>query len=117
MSDPRHQYIDYVQNVLGVKNLVLEPEQAGEASAVAQAKPLIVRVENLSTYTAEENDLLSKMLVALKLDVSQYDVVELHRDAHGSAQIYLDMFDANPQPVSGSVNSQSVATFSARTLW
>ncbi len=116
MSDPRHQYIDYVQNVLGVKNLVLEPEQTGELSAVVQVKPLIVRIENLSTYTAEENDLLSKMLAALKLDVSQYDVVELHRDAHGPAQLYLDMFDANPQPASGSINSQSVTTFSARTL-
>lgn len=108
-QDPRSAYIDYVQNVLGVKAIMRE---AGDAEASAVRPALWVRVQNLSTYSEAEKDLLSKMLAALKLGPSLYFVVETgsREDQALSSELVLEFADERIE-VSG-----KVLTYSPRTL-
>lgn len=107
-QDPRSLYIDYVQNVLGVKNIMRE---AGDAQGLVH-RPLVVRVQDLSTYSEAEKDLLSKMLAALKLDSSVYIVVESggEEEKSFSSDLILDFADERTEA------SGRVLTYSPRTL-
>ncbi|MBY0453045.1 MAG: hypothetical protein K2P92_08420 [Bdellovibrionaceae bacterium] len=107
-QDPRSTYIDYVQNVLGVKAIMRD---AGDTPNLIQ-KPLVVRVQGLSSYTEAEKDLLSKMLAALKLDPSVYAVVETGGDEEKNftSNLILDFVDERTEV------SDRVLTYSPRTL-
>ncbi len=107
-QDPRSTYIDYVQNVLGVKSIMRD---ADDAPSLIQ-KSLVVRVQNLSSYSEAEKDLLSKMLAALKLDPSVYTVVESGSDEEKTfcANLILDFADERVEA------SDRVLTYSPRTL-
>ena len=107
-QDPRSTYIDYVQNVLGVKAIMRD---AGDTPNLIQ-KPLVVRVQCLSSYTEAEKDLLSKMLAALKLDPSVYAVVETGGDEEKNftSNLILDFVDERTEV------SDRVLTYSPRTL-
>lgn len=108
-QDPRSTYIDYVQNVLGVKTLMRDSDET--AAAVARP-PLLVRVQGLTTYNEAEKDLLSKMLAALKIDSALYVVVDAGT-ADGQAhpgQLILDFADDRTE------SADHVLTYSPRTL-
>ncbi|MBC7421257.1 MAG: hypothetical protein H7328_11065 [Bdellovibrio sp.] len=60
----RNDYIDYVRNVLGVK-AIFSNEISEQITP--EEIPLLVRVQDFNSYSAEEKDLLTKMLAALKI--------------------------------------------------
>ena len=68
MSEKK-DYFDYVENVLGVKSIMLNPKQN---------TPLLIAVEDLLTYSADEQDLLGKMVGALKIDPAKISIVDMN---------------------------------------
>lgn len=72
MSD-KNDYFDFVSNVLGVKSILLSQSTEN----VLQVVPLLIAVENLNSYTDAENELLSKMIGALKIDQKLIRLVDL----------------------------------------
>lgn len=67
-------YINYLKNVLGVQQILKSTENSTES--VQQAK-VLVWVENLSTFSEDEQILLNNMLAAMKIpsaDLAVYDL-------------------------------------------
>lgn len=73
--DARHDYFDYLENVLGIKT-ILQSRQAGSENKENEATELLFAVQDYLTYTAEESDLLSKMIAAVKVDPSRLKVCD-----------------------------------------
>ena len=69
----KKDYFDYVQNVLGVKSILLNQEPV----ETIKQRPLVIYVENYINYSPEEMELLSKMIAALKIDLNWIRVVDL----------------------------------------
>lgn len=110
MSD-KSDYFDYVSTVLGVKSVYIEPQAA--TAGLKEVIPLLVSVENLSTYAPEEKDLLEKMVSALKIDLQKIKICDISKaDSFESA--FTIRFSDN---LSGSsLTENSLTTFSPRTL-
>lgn len=79
----KKDYMDYVSDVLGVKSILLNKElsesreSTGILSGTMQVVPLLIYVANLNDYTADENDLLTKMIGALKMAPESIKVISL----------------------------------------
>lgn len=71
MSD-KQDYFDYVINVLGVKSVVLSDLQAH----TNKEADLLFVIESYLNYTADEKDLLGKMIAALKIKQEKIQVVD-----------------------------------------
>ena len=74
-------YLNYVEKVLGVKQ-VLNPDLS--LSSDPNLKSILILVENLSEYSEEEKQLLHKMIQAMKFDqhqlnIKNYDELKLKR--------------------------------------
>lgn len=68
MSEKK-DYFDYVENILGVKSILLNKE-SGEISELSTSKTsLLILVDRYGSYTDDEKDLLVKMVSALKIDL------------------------------------------------
>ena len=73
MSEKK-DYFDYIENVLGVKSVLLDP---ASDPVSFQSVPLLFAVENYNSYNVEENELLGKMISALKIDLQKIKITEL----------------------------------------
>ena len=103
MSEKK-DYFDYVENVLGVKSIMLSPKQN---------IPLLIAVENYTDYSTDENELLQKMIAALKVDSKNISLVDLTEE--GGFQPEFTLFLMN-QPHDKQAAENSVTTFSPRAL-
>jgi len=118
----KSDYFDYVSTVLGVKSVYIEPAssqalpQTLTQTASAASKeviPLLVSVENLEQYSAEERDLLEKMISALKIDLSKIKVCDVAL-ANDYEFAYLIQFS---ESLSASAHTENVLiTHSPRVL-
>ncbi len=100
-------YFLYVQDVLGIKNVFLP---ATEPTAVTTE--LLILVENLESYTPAESELLHKMIEALKLDTSKYQIINSHDD-NLKANYQLLLADQVPQTTD---SPNCTTTYSPRRL-
>ena len=107
----REDYFEYVGNVLGVKSFYLEP---GFDLSMSTHTPLLVVVEDLSTYSAEESDLLEKMVAALKLDASLIKIVDLKNSTTVSSDFKIYFTDRELSV--GGTEANQVSTYSPRVL-
>ena len=88
----RQDYFDYVQQVLGVRSVLLSSEEPNQVTQVKESSnensnensteplglgPILVGVENLNSYTADEKFLLDKMLTAVQLPAKQFQLKEI----------------------------------------
>lgn len=80
----RQDYFDYVQQILGVRSVLLSNDKPAETVIESEStvKPVwhgsvLVGVENLNSYSAEEKVLLHKMLAAVQLSTEQYQLTEI----------------------------------------
>ncbi len=103
MSEKK-DYFDYVENVLGVKSILLNPKQN---------TPLLIAVENLATYNAEEHDLLGKMVGALKIDAAKIAIVNLAEAQSFQPEFVICFQD---QPIEKTPLKNTITTFSPRIL-
>ena len=115
--DNRASYFDYVINVLGVKTIYRDFSEPA-----AESIPLLVQVEKHQTYSAEESELLEKMLTALKIDFSFISVVgfdQVEGLVSNSIQCeYNLIFCDSPERFRTqlSVQADQVVTYSPRRL-
>ncbi len=72
VSDSTKDYFDYLENVLGIKTVV----NASLSTPISNT-PLLFCVENYASYSTEELDLLNKMISAVKIDPSEWMLVDL----------------------------------------
>lgn len=103
MSEKK-DYFEYVENVLGVKSIMLSPKQN---------TTLLVAVESLTTYSAEEHDLLGKMVGALKIDSAKISIVDLAEAQNFQPEFFICFQN---QPVEKAPVKNTMTTFSPRTL-
>lgn len=109
------EYLDYVENVLGVK-AVLVPEAAPAAVSSAQPEvPLLIAVEALTAYNAAEKELLQKMLAALKLEQVETKVVD-RAEADGLAAGFRVDFLDQPEALRAEASENELTTWSPRRL-
>lgn len=104
----KNDYFHYVENVLGVKAILLDPAPVD----VVRLVPLLICVENYATYTPEEQDLLAKMVAALKVDLQKIVVVALADKLNYQSGFSVYLVDSPPE-VSNEIN---VSTYSPRKL-
>lgn len=100
--DEREKYFEYVTGVLGIKSILLE------AGSAVETIPLLLLVEGLSGYSAAEEELLSKMIAALKM----YRLADLQQGGGIQRSYTVEFLDQTK--VASSENVQQV--YSARTL-
>lgn len=74
MSQEKDDYFDYVENVLGVKSILLTAIPKTENQIQVE---LLFCVQNYKSYSTEEFDLLQKMIAAVKVDPSRLMVCDL----------------------------------------
>ena len=78
MSEKK-DYFDYVENVLGVKSILLEHQHDHEEDQKLKVSPLLILVDNYLGYTVDENELLAKMIAALKIESELIRVFQLNK--------------------------------------
>lgn len=106
-SNSIKNYLNYVKDVLGIKHLFL-------TSKSLEVKKLLIAVTDLDTYNAEENELLKKMVAALKLDPTSIIVIDIKNLNQYSAVYALKLMDELRSDQISS--SDTVYTFSPRAL-
>lgn len=105
--NPKEVYLDFVKNVLGVKSIITSAEE--------RVMPAVFLVENLSTYTEVEKELLNKMIAAINLEKNNYQVQEFNKNVPpGNCEICILLLDEVTSDLK--IHSNQVATFSARKL-
>lgn len=100
-------YLNYLDQVVGVKSVVLTTEQTIKI-------PLLVVVENYKRLTPEEDDLLKKMLSALNLNSAHLLVCDLSERASYQPQFILTLSSQNQGAQTGFKNE--VSTYSPSQL-
>ena len=105
--DERGKYFEFVTGVLGIKSIMLDT-----AARPADPIPLLLLVEGLSGYSKEENDLLTKMIAALKMDSKMYRLADLQQAGSVERTYTVEFLDQTTE--SRAENLQQV--FSPRTL-
>lgn len=109
MSDKK-DFFDFVSNVLGVKNILLSQSTEN----VLQVVPLLIAVENLNSYTDGENELLSKMIAALKIDQKLIRLIDLKDTSLYQPEFAIYFVNELGQKTDSQVNQ--VQTYSPRYL-
>ena len=105
--DDRENYFDYVTGVLGIKTVMLD-----QAEFKNETVPLLLAVQDLSTYSAAESELLEKMIAALKMDPKSLRLVELAQAAAIQRGFTVEFCDQT----SGVATSTLQQVYSPRTL-
>ncbi len=81
MSSELTEYINnYLTNTLGIQTILAD---------VAKNTSTVIYVENLNSYNASETELLEKMIAALKLNLNDFNLLDLSEKGDYSAQIIL----------------------------
>jgi hypothetical protein len=106
--DDRENYFDFVTGVLGIKSMLLDQEAAGGTTKI----PLLLAVEGLSGYSKEENELLAKMIAALKMDAKTYLLTDLQKAGDVQRDFTVEFRDQKKE--TSVPDTQQV--FSPRTL-
>lgn len=86
------EYINYLKNVLGVRQILTSNEPVLFASV--QTKPahkISVWVENFSQFSAEDHTLLNNMLNAMKIPAEDMVVFDLSLKGQSPAAIEFDL--------------------------
>ena len=83
--DARHDYFEYLENVLGIKTILQSRDVATQQAAITVTE-LLFAVQDYASYSAEESDLLSKMIAAVKVDPSRLKVCDLEEAKSFQAQ-------------------------------
>lgn len=109
MSEKR-DYFEYVSQVLGVKSILNDLQE----SQVTQAVPLLIGVEAYASYNENENDLLLKMISALKIDQKNIKITDLEDIGNYQAHFYIYFTDERAQQ--NSTEDNLVQTHSPRFL-
>lgn len=76
--DSRYDYFEYLENVLGIKT-ILQSRDVDTKEAAISVTELLFAVQDYVNYSAEESDLLSKMIAAVKVDPSRLKVCDLQQ--------------------------------------
>lgn len=100
----KSDYFDYVENVLGVKSVMLNPKQN---------IPLLIAIEDLNSYSVEEQDLLGKMVGALKVEMQRISLVDMSEAEKFESEFTVYFMN---QPIEKQSSKNTVTTFSPRTL-
>lgn len=108
MSEKK-DYFDYVENVLGIKSILLNPTSVQESVKT----PLLICVENYLNYTPEEKDLLAKMIGALKIDLQKIKVMPLDESVKCPSDFSVYFLEKLDQITA---NENTVTTYSPRIL-
>lgn len=99
-------YFDYLENVLGINTILLDPQP----DEVTEKVPLLIAVQNLTTYSDPEKDLLGKMVGALKIDIEKIKVVDLLQATRFHAEFTIHFVDdvaAGPAPQENAITTHS----------
>lgn len=104
-------YFKYVQDVLGIKQIFTKDLDRSEKKS--EAITLLVKIEELQTYSTEENNLLQKMISALQLDSQQILIVD-SREVAPTAQYLLNLVDH--RPTESTTQGTAYTTWSPRRL-
>lgn len=110
-KSPVETYFDYVENVLGIKQILTDRLQANQMSADQISISILISVQGLNSYSDSETDLLYKMIAALKLTPKTYLVVDRSNRENYLPNYELSLVD---EPVE--TNNQLIQTYSPRVL-
>lgn len=111
--DARHDYFEYLENVLGIKT-ILQTRDGSTQSTGITVTDLLFAVQDYASYSAEESDLLSKMIAAVKVDPSRLKVCDLQEAKSFQAQCLVVFQDQTQSaPIQAGL---TVFTFSPRVL-
>lgn len=104
-------YFEYVETVLGIKQVLTDRIQIDQSQLAQIQTSILICVENLNSYTDSENDLLYKMIAALKLNPESYVVVDQSDRENYLSSFELSLVD-RPRPTT----DQVIQTYSPRVL-
>lgn len=104
--NPKEIYLDFVKNVLGVKSIVTSHEE--------KTLPALFLVQDLSTYNEAEKELLNKMVAAVGIEKSKYEVIQFEKGMQPSCEICILLLDEVIEDLQ--THSNQVITFSPRKL-
>lgn len=93
-TNPKHDYFEYLENVLGIKSIIQESKLG---SLQNKKTDLLFCVENYATYSADEIDLLQKMIAAVKIAPTRLivcDLKEKNQFETKACVLFLDEIDA-----------------------
>lgn len=111
----KEDYFSYVENVLGIKSVLLNTTSVDVVEAIQS--PLIFLVQDLSDYTDEENELLQKMVAALKIDSQKIQIADARMAEKCTAEFKVSFVNNVEQAKSQLVESStSLVTHSPRYL-
>ncbi len=111
--DARHDYFEYLENVLGIKTILQSRDVETKQPAITTTE-LLFAVQDYAGYSAEESDLLSKMIAAVKVDPSRLKVCDLQEAKIFQAQCLVVFQDQTQSaPIQAAL---TVHTFSPRVL-
>lgn len=79
LSDEQKKLIEYFEQVLGVKNVIMP--QLNATNTKADYK-IHFFVEGLESYSAAENELLGKMIQAMRLKENEYQILNLQESTY-----------------------------------
>jgi hypothetical protein len=109
-KNPVETYFEYVENVLGIKQVLTSRIDFSTTNTSIET-PLLISVSDLLSYSDIENELLYKMIAALKMDPASYIVVDASSSDGYSCHVELRFTDA-PQ----TSTENQIQTYSPRTL-
>jgi hypothetical protein len=108
----KDDYFEYVANVLGVKSLYIDSSVTDSINS--NLVPLLISVEGLASYQAEEKDLLEKMVAALKIDLNNIKIMDAGAEyLEENRYDFLIQFQNNPERGD---RERILSTYSPRTL-
>ena len=111
MDERLNTYFEYIENVLGVKQIYIDVSE----QEVINAKLLVV-VEQLQSMTADEKELLEKMITALQVEqsfITMVDSAQL-KNKKINAEFVLKML--NTQQLPKETESTQQITYSSAIL-
>jgi hypothetical protein len=85
----KQDYFNYVIDVLGVREILLEGHPAESLEQI----PLLILVQDYATYSEEEKELLVKMIGAMKIEAQKIAVTDLSQRTVESSQYALYLCD------------------------
>ncbi len=86
-------YFDFVTEVLGVKSILLDEKSvaSGELKNTVVNIPLLIAIEDYTGYTKSENELLTKMISALKISSDKLKIIDF-KDLNSVSSEYQLLF-------------------------
>lgn len=111
MGEDLSVYFEYIENVLGVKQIYLD---AGEQPTIEA--DLLVVVQNLNSMPVNEKELLEKMIASMQIDLNLIKIIDENdcKNKNISARFVLTMLNSQQLPTANEANKQS--TYSASIL-